>query len=423
MKQIRFFATAALGFFSLCAFSASLHADTIDRDGDREEVDVQALREWINTKRQVTVKEIGGNLSISGEVRTEFQSTGETKDGISQRGSEIEVGDGKYAKFPPNTFDVAANLMLDYRSDLTWASFKLEFDNDAGIVAGTNNKIKLSRAYFGARAIDGDSAYLDFEIGRRKLSAVFDSKLEFNSVFDGVLVKYDHSFDRVGDFYVHLGAFVINEKKSQYGYVGETGFMNIASTGLYTKYSLIDWDTRNIHTATQQRLYDFLVSQFILGYKFYPANFQKQVTIYSGVLYNSKARKLEISNNEKANWGSYIGFNIGELKRKGDWALDANYQVIQAQCVPDYDMNGIGLGNVANTGFYTKDINGEGEPVTEKANAAGNGNFKGFCITLDYLLTNNINVQQQWNYATTLDHNIGPDRRFKQYEIEFIYGF
>ncbi len=415
MKQIRFFTTAAVSFFSLCAFSAALHADTIDRDGDREEIDVQALREWINTKRQVTVKEIGGNLSISGEVRTEFQSTGETTDGQSQRGTNT--------LFPTNTYDVAANLMLDYRADLSWASFKLEFDNDAGIVAGTNNKIKLSRAYFGLRAIDADSFYLDFEIGRRKISAIFDSKLQFNSVFDGILAKYDQSFDRVGDFYLHLGTFVINEKRSQYGYVGETGFMNIASSGLYTKYSLIDWDTRNIHNPVQQHLYDFLVSQFTLGYKFYPAVLQKQVTLYSAVLYNSRARKLKISNYEKANWGSYIGFNIGELKRKGDWALDANYQIIQAQCVPDYDMNGIGLGNVNNNGFYTNDINGNGAPVTEKSQAMGNGNFKGFCITLDYLLTNNINVQQQWNYATTLDHNIGPDRRFKQYEIEFIYGF
>ena len=36
---------------------------------------------------------------------------------------------------------------------------------------------------------------------------------------------------------------------------------------------------------------------------------------------------------------------MGELKKKNDWSLDINYQVVQAQAVPDYDSVGIGLGN------------------------------------------------------------------------------
>ena len=400
----------ALSFF---AFSPFAFTDTIDRENDGQDIDVAAVREWMNTKRQVSIKEIGGNLSLSGEVRTEFQKTGETSDGISQRGSGT--------KYPTSTYDVAVNIMLDYRNDRTWSAIKLEFDNDAGIFSGTTNKIKLSKAYFGARAFEGDSYYADFEAGRRKLSNIFDSKLQFSSFFDGVLLKYDQSFERVGDFYVHAGAFVIDEKSNHYGYAGETGLMNIAGSGFYTKISLIDWDTKEEGSVADKRRFDFIVSQLILGYKFYPSKLEKQVTVYLSGLYNFKAKRLDVTDYQKANWGSYIGFSIGELKRKGDWALDANYQFLAAQCVPDFDANGIGLGNVNNSGFYTTDISNT--TLTTRSNAGGNVNFRGVSITLDYLLSNNLNLQQQWLQSVTLDDDIGPYRKFKQYEIEFIYGF
>ncbi|MBS0627504.1 MAG: hypothetical protein JSS09_04765, partial [Verrucomicrobia bacterium] len=324
MRQFRSF--ACLAATSLCALSPSLYGDTIERSRDND-VDVQALREWINIKRQVTVKEIGGNLSISGEVHSKFKAIGETVNGVSQRGTGTP--------YASRVFDVSAKLMLDYRADLTWSSIKLEFNDRAGIISGTTDKIKLSRAYFGARAFYGDSYYVDFEVGRKKLNSSFDSQLEFDSLFDGVLAKYDQSFDGVGDFYVHLGTFLINDKRDQFGYVGETGLMNIANTGIYTKISVIDWDTKDMHNILDKRRYDFIVSQMILGYKFYPAKIQKQVTLYMAGLYNFKAKRLEITDYQKANWGSYIGFTIGELKRKGDWSLDANYQWLAAQCVPN----------------------------------------------------------------------------------------
>ena len=133
------------------------------------------------------------------------------------------------------------------------------------------------------------------------------------------------------------------------------------------------------------------------------------------------ARRLPVSDNKKANWGSYIGFSMGELKRKGDWALDANYQFLAAQCVPDFDASGVGLGNVSDSGFYTTNINNT--TLTTVTNAGGNVNFRGVSITLDYLLSNNLTLQQQWMQSVTLDRDIGPYRKFKQYEIEFIYGF
>ena len=79
--------------FLLAVFSAPLFSNQVvqgdvqfDEKRDSSVDDMEALRRWIRDKRLVTVKEIGGDLSISGEVRTEFQDTSEVKDGIRQRG-------------------------------------------------------------------------------------------------------------------------------------------------------------------------------------------------------------------------------------------------------------------------------------------------------------------------------------------------
>jgi len=396
-------------FYVLVAllFSSSLHAAVDDKD-------IQALREWINTKRQVTVKELGGALSISGEVRTEFQTTRETRNGHPQRGSGSPCG------VPKQAFDVEVNLMLDYRMERSWASIKLEFDNDAGIFNGTLNRIKLERAYYGVRVVDQDTYTMDIELGRRRLGTIFDSKIEFDSFFDGILFKYDQGFE-LGDVYLHAGTFVVNDRRDQYGYVGEIGILNVANTGFYTKYSLIDWK-KHSHDRIREERFDFLVSQVILGYKFVPKNWLKAVTMYISGLYNHAARRLPITNHKRANAGGYVGFVVGELRKQWDWALDVNYQLVQAQAIPEFDVGGIGLGNACKHGFYSVKSDGAGGPTTRKT-AAGNTNYRGISITLDYLLLNNLDLQQSWNQSVTLDDHIGPFRRYHQYEIELIYAF
>jgi len=395
-------------------FSSSLFASTIDDADDVEQKDVNAVREWINTKRQVTVRELGGALAISGEVRTEFQSTAEVKDGKRLRGSHTPL--------PQNAFDIEVNLMLDYRTEHSWGSIKLEFDNDAGIFSGTFNKLKLERAYWGVRVIDADTYTFDTELGRRRISSMADSKLQFNSFFDGAWFKYDQGFDPFGDVYLHAGVFIINENKNQFGYLGELGILNIGGTGFYTKYSLIDWNTKHFSDETTAHRFDFLVSQLILGYKFLPARLQKIVQFYVGGLWNHSAKKIKLTQYKKSNAGGYAGISIGEIKKKGDWAFDINYQVLAGQCIPDFDVQGIGLGGADDSGFYTIKKNGEGG-AADRETAGGNVNYRGFQMTLDYLLTNQLNMQQSWQQSETLQDSIGPFRRFKQYEIEFIYGF
>ena len=117
---------------------------------------------------------------------------------------------------------------------------------------------------------------------------------------------------------------------------------------------------------------------------------------------------------------------MGELKKKNDWSLDINYQVVQAQAVPDYDSSGIGLGNSLGSGFYWVHNPSPGPgsgpfmPATRKT-AEGNVNFRGYLITLQYLITNNLNVFQTFSQSITLDSHIGPFRQYKMYELDMIY--
>jgi hypothetical protein len=379
------------------------------------------------------MKEIGGDLSLSGEVRTEMQATSEEKDGVQQRGNH-----GLNLK-PMVAWDVEVNLMLDYRTDRTWAAIKLEFDNDMGQRSGTVSKIKLEKAYLGGRVVDGDTFTFDGEIGRRYLYNVFDSKLEFASIFDGLLLRLSKAFVSIGDTYVNIGAFLIDDKTNHYGFITEVGMLRIANIGLNLKYSIIDWyrpgsESSPHNTNAMNQLanlrYRFLVSQLLTSYQLYPAWLgNRLIKFYAAGLTNHLAlpnplAKAGIEGQAfgRQNWGWYAGLSIGVVKKQWDWAIDANFQWLQLQAVPDFDVNGIGRGNAAGAGIYTVNADGSGGATT-RANTTGNTNYYGFEIEGLLAFTNNITLQQNFKWSWTLDHQIGPNLLYKQYELEFIYAF
>jgi len=401
--------------------------------------DMQSLRRWLRDKRMITIKELGGDLSLSAEVRTEFQASNEESKAAGassftrQRGKGAPIPNKKSMPKPMYAWDVELNLMLDYRTDRAWAAARIEFDNDMGQRSGTTDKIKLEKAYLGGRIVAGDTLTIDSEIGRRFLFNVYDSKIEFSSIFDGVLVRLSKAFPSMGDYYFLPGAFLINDVTSHYGWVAEMGGLQIANTGLNIKYSIIDWyrpggENMSGQTAAQtkaaQLRYQFLVSQFQVQYYLYPEWIGKRlIKLYAAGLTNHLASPLAITNHQKQNWGWYTGVSIGVAKKKGEFALDANYQWVQAQAVPEFDSNGIGRGNALGLGFYTQYTDGGGGPNTSPSQPVGGTNFKGFEIEGLYALTDNLVVQQSYKMSWTLDHDIGPDLKYKQYEIEFIYAF
>lgn len=400
---------------SFVSFSALNALETDPGDEDRE---MAALRQWITSKRMVTVKERGGNFSISGDVRAKFAATNEKEDGINQR--------GRYSANPAVPFDdyaIEANLMFDYRTDYTWVTVKLEYDNAAGTFNGTVDRLALERAFLGFRVLEGSTYTTDIEIGRRKLGYTFDSKVQYKAIMDGALIKFNKASDIFGDFYLYAGPFVVNEQIGQYSYVGEMGLLNMFDTGFYSKFSLIDWNTKKQKTFVDTERFRFYNIQALLGYRFVPTIFVKKVTaFYAAFVDNLAAKEVVQTHYTKQNLAWYAGVAIGEIRQKGDWALDWNYQWVQAQAIAGFDMDGIGRGVAGGQGFYSTFENGKGAETTA-ANAVGKCNFKGWQFELVYLISNTITISQSFKLTSTLNKSIGPNIDYKQYRLEFIYAF
>ncbi len=405
-------------FFLLSIFYISAFAQD-PFEGKHEDPDMEALRKWIREKRMISIKELGGDLSLSGEVRIEYQGFNEKKDGIQQRGISSATN------HPNNAFDVELNVILDYHSDNTWGVIKLEFDNDMGIESGTTNKIDLEKAYFGARIIDGETFNFDAELGRRNLSDIFDSKIEFSSVFDGALFRFNKAFESIGSFYVNLGAFLISDFYKNFGEVIEMGFLDIANTGFFVKYSFINWKKFFATKEKPKRRFNFGNSQFQLGYQGFFTKFNKYTKIYLAGLINHFAKNLAFSDatlSKKYNLAWYIGISVGRILQARDWAIDVNFQYVMPQAVSDFDTSGITTGNAAGIGLYTTNVNGTGS-VTTRSQAVGNANYKGLSFDFLYAITNNLTLFQNFEIANNQTRSFGPSMSFKRYEMEFIYAF
>jgi len=405
-------------FLAITAFSSSIYGlDDLIREPKstqsftKEEID--QLKEWIKSKRQtVGIKSLGGELTYSGEVHMGMNSVNEVVNGIRQRGA------GGATELPSRDYGVEVDILMNYRADVSWATSKIKFRNRAGAISGTADKVGLDRGFMGVRLVEGESYSMALEIGRRKFNYTFDSKIQFGSFMDGILYKYDQSIDVVGDLYFYGGPFVIDFKNDHYGYVFELGALNVGNTGIYLKYSFIDWDTKDYPNPLKARRFDFLNSQLTLGYKIVPSWIGKVLTLYSAALINTAARKIEITDYKKDNWAWYVGFSLGEARKQGDWSIDINYQYVQPQAVPAYDFSGIGRGNGAGVGFYAIDSKDK-EPTTRKT-AAGSCNYKGGEATLLYLFTNNLTLRQTFQTSVRAKE-IGPIFKYKAYSMEFVY--
>lgn len=432
-----------------CLFATTLFADTpakkegasqvaqgvdIGFENKQVENDMDALRRFLQDKRLVSLKELGGDLSISGEVRTEGQYANERLK--PQGGSSFiqQRGMNSATKKASLAWDVEFNLMLDYRTDRTWTAMKVEFDNDMGIFGGTVNKVRLEKAYLGGRLIDGDTFTWDAEIGRRYLGNIYDSKIQFGSLFDGANLRFGKAFDAIGDFYTNIGVFLVTDKFNHYGEVMEIGALKIVNTPLNMRYSIINWyrhytqeqlnnDFKQAPGARFTQPWRYLVNQYTIFYQAYPAWFNKRLfKVYAAGLINAIAKGIPQTGGSKQNLGFYAGCAMGLVKKAGDWALDVNYQYAQAQVAPPVDSSCIGHGNAAGAGFFTAKQDGSGA-ITTRANAVSPYNFQGFQIETLYGFTNNLTLQQTYQMSWTLNKNIGPNVQYKQYEIEFIYVF
>lgn len=381
-----------------------------------DDVNLQALKEWLATKRAITIDERGGALSISGDIHVEYLALSEQLNGVKNIGYR-----SYHPLIPEDQFDIEFNLMLDYRSDRTWGSVKVEFDNNAGILTGTFNHLFLERAFFGIRLFDTDNSTTELEFGRSFLTYNFDSQIQFGSIMDGILLKYNRSSAHFGDFYLLAAPFIVSEILTQISFVMETGLLNIWNTGFYAKYSLIDWNTKNYADDRLDRANSFINSQFILGYRFKAPFFDAVTIVYAAYLINTAAKKYEILNNQKDNMAGYIGITMGELRKKHDWSFSTSFQIVEPQAIPYLDFNGIGIYNPENIGLYTIAGNKEGA-ATLRETAVANGNYYGLVASFLYAIENNLTLSQRFAFSRPYVH-LPQKFHFQAYKLELIYAW
>jgi hypothetical protein len=420
-----------LPFVALAAVSSGLAYFGADYAPD--DYDVHALKQVEKNKSVINVLNKGNNLFLSGDVRAKWMRQKRENNGADQFGS----GTG----LPNNQFVSEVNLLVDYDASCAWAQVKLNFRNCMGVVSGTFDNIGMERAFVGYDFIQCGDVDLYAEVGRQKMDYLFESEVMYNTTFDGLLVGLDYSWDAAGDFFIHGGGFVIDDITDDFGWVGEAGLMEIMNTGLYAKYSFIHWrnkgvDRYGIHDSPDFR---YNISQLVVGYVFDPQMMKVPARVYAAGLVNSSAKKTTASANQKRNWAWYAGVEIGKLEVAGDWSLNVNYQWVELQAIPNFDVAGIGNGYtpecpISDDETLWNPFVSRPNPITppppyisaddvSAADIHGNTNYKGLSAVGFYNVTANLALRAAYKFSNQITKAVGGSHKFQDFELGVIYSF
>lgn len=495
MKSRKLFAhlaTAIAYIFSMTSIlSAADNSDVQDGsrfDQELNERDFEALKKYLNTKRQSPLEEKDDTLAISGDVRFEYRHMNEKLNGHILRGHHARHPERNFP-ISRNDFDCEFNLKFDYVMDRSWAVAHLQFDNPAGVDSqdrscsedprgwfgsGRCDEICLRKAYMGYNFWMDPKSRFDIELGRRgNLYHVFDSRVQFLSRFDGVLLKWNGKFFDSKDIFVKLGGLSVDERVNHFAYIVELGALDIMGSGFDLKYSFIDWcgqvpnrcikrkcdssnrvavgdtiinkdapDTKAVAASAATgnpygyaslnsgRSFDFAVSQWTIYYHLDPCYLGKPAKFFAAFLMNHKKKDFtvtaysfdqkETSSDYKcrANLAWYAGVAIGEVVKEGDWALELQYQYVQALAMPGQDTSGISNGNVLDY-TYTQNT-----PVyLNSPPYIDNTNYKGWKLEGLYALTDNITLDTILERTTPVNEKIGGSHVYSKIEVEAIYAF
>lgn len=437
--------------------------DTSAHDQELNERDFAALRDYLNTKRE-DLESKKTSLAISGDVRFEWRH-------MNEKISDVDCGlinvRGRHRKDPDpkdntpvsrNDFDCEFNLKFDYVMDRSWAVAHIQYDESAGVDSqklkcdvdphgwfgsGRSDRLNLRKAYMGYNFWLEPHSRLDIEVGRRgNLYHVFDSRVQFLSRFDGILLKWSSKPECFKEIYVKMGGLVVDERVDHFAYVVEAGFMNIYNSGFDFKYSFIDW-CNQVGSRCVERddpacdfklkklynpwAYDFAVSQWSLCYHFDEDVFCVPAKIFGAFLMNHKRKYYKQYQEEdgvpvivnghriverkwRENLAWYVGLAVGEVVKEGDWALEIQYQVVQALAVPGQDAGGIGTGNVFDFTLYSP-------------RHIDNTNYRGWKVEGLYALTDNITMDTIIEQSWTDNPHIGGSHPYSKLEVEAIYAF
>ncbi len=386
-------------------------------------IDPHVLRDFIESKGLIECRKKSGLLTIAGDVRARWVTVGERVDGVKKRGSGTDIA--------ADRFKSEVNLFFDYVAPRSWVSTKLKWVNFDGTDGGTPTRVSMDRAFIGYDIYKQGELDFYIEVGRSRLNYIYESRVEFTSLFDGIHLYFTNCWPTVGTFSIHGGPFIVDSFTNHYAWIMETGIIGFMGTGFGVKYSIVNWnrsaptlDYGNLKDSGKTKIrnnprYSFLVSQLLGGYERKIDIFHcKTLYIYAAVLANHDAKRSVTSNGRYLNHAWYAGFTLGKLCKACDWSLDINYQSVQMQAVPEFDLAGLGHGN-ADDGLFSDAILIGLPPGA----ARGFTNYKGWDLSLLYALTDSLSLRTQAQYATPRNKSVGGDFRYKAFEMSAIYAF
>lgn len=393
--------------------------------------DLWAIRDWLKTKR-VALNAKGADLSIAGDVMAEWRN-------VHEKLGSLDLTDGSASPggWSNNLYSIDFRLYFDYKAPKTWASVKLEFNNAGGTFNGEANQIALDRANMGYHLYDDGIQRLDAILGRQRSYEMYDSEVQFNSTLDGFTGTYAITLDRVADLSIRGGGYIVDQSYNHPVWIVQGGLYDILDTGLYMEYAFTDWhkETRNATIITNlasgnvvtvgKERWQYITNQFILGYVFNPEIFTVDVRLFGGILWNAVADRdtvLRISKNKvdsRANLAGWVALQLGSVQRAGDWAFQAQWQVVEALSIPDWDVSGIGTGNSTSSSLFG--FNAFSSAVNFPGN--GNTNYNGFELDLLYSVTNELVLEMRLQRALPKMKNIGYPINYTNFILAAIYAF
>jgi hypothetical protein len=388
----------------------------------------------------VGIADLGGQLSLNGKAGVEYAMRSLTLDGTAYYGgkgsSNINPDDSDSAPLSKDNFDLDWQLGFDYQNNGTWMKSTIRTNNEMGSSSTTGDKyinrdgseqtwsMSLTEAYFGMNLYEDGAASLNFNIGREKMSNVFNSKVQFDTRtrHDGLRLNYMNSFETLGDFSVTLSKWIDREAGHRYPWGTELGLSNIMETGLYASYSYVSWVKKEAGVVvdnTRSRN-----SQVSAGYMFNPDLLGVDWNVYTAYIINHAAKKNADSTvnadadsmmvntlDKKENSAWYVGTTFGKLQGEGSWQLDLNYQHVKQNSILNRDIAGIGRYNMMGS------------------------NYKGFALKIDYAITDNLDFAMSYFDAKQANKNYSSrvasstistgalERKFKRVETELWYHF
>ncbi len=382
-------------------FCPLLHAQMMPSYKMTKRYSVRELEEWM--KKNIRPRFVSpADFNISAQMNTGWTNTHDVLGGVSQVGAAAGVA--------ANSYNVGVNLDMDYSFGQAWVDTRISFKNSGGMFSGSTASFELSRAYIGYHFTASGPVVVDLNVGRRDLTKIYDSQLQYRGYSDGATMLLFYMPKEMVDIKAIAGVYAVRAKPY---WIFRNGLYNIVKTGIYLDYTFTHWGDVRPNGATNDINMDYNISQFGVGWEYKPQILKKDIKVFAALLLNHKARINELSHGSKENTGGYVGLQFGNVKKQNDFSVQGQLQFCRLQAVPPWSMSGIGTGSAPNSIFT----------ATSSANVNGNTNFKGWETIVNYAITDELTLTGKLQRSVPMNKAIGELFNYTSFKLETKYTF